>query len=250
MTDSATAGLREVVLGDDQRHIGVPMLVHTAASLAARPDARLFSTAGYQQQAALGRELLETGVLGGEPLAAPLLTLNFHAVPPELRDVAAERVRRVVGLGTPFDPDDPADPAGGAGLRVMVAFYDGDRDTGRFADRLCRDLGVRAWFFPVDVTALEDGPRLDDEDLAEIAQHHELAFHTATHRSAAEITPENQEQEVLVPLRRLTRAAGRVPRLAAWRGGARFDAGTLGDRLLRELGVTHLVSNWSVEPVG
>ena len=246
MTDSATAGLREVVLGDDQRHIGVPMLLHTAASLAARPEARRFSTAGYQQQAALGRELLETGVLAGEPLAAPMLTLNFHAVPSELRDVAAERVRRVVELGPPFDPDDP----GGAELRVMVAFYDGDRDTGRFADRLCRDLGVRAWFFPVDVTALEDGPRLDDGDLEEIAQHHELAFHTATHRSAAEVTPETVTAEVTAVVERLTRAAGRPPRLGAWRGGARFDAAELGNRALRDLGVTHLVSNWSVEPVG
>ena len=133
---------------------------------------------------------------------------------------------------------------------MAVAFYDGDADTGRFADRLCQDLGVRAWFFPVDLTALEHGPRLTDDDLAAIARHHELGFHTSTHRSAAEITPENQEAEVLGPVARLIRASGRAPRLAAWRGGARFDASALGDRLLRDLGVGHLVSNWSVEPVG
>jgi peptidoglycan/xylan/chitin deacetylase (PgdA/CDA1 family) len=132
----------------------------------------------------------------------------------------------------------------------MVAFYDADRDTGLFAARLCRSLGVRAYFFPVDATTLESGPRLTDDDFAVVAEHHELCFHTSTHRSAQEITPANQESEVLVPLERLTRAAGRPPRLAAWRGGARFDAGSLGDMLLRDRGVRHLVSNWSVEPLG
>ena len=40
MTDAATAGLREAVLGDDQRHIGVPMLLHTPVSLAAEDPRR------------------------------------------------------------------------------------------------------------------------------------------------------------------------------------------------------------------
>ena len=250
MTDLATAGLRKAVLEDDQRHIGVPMLLHTSASLGADPAGAPISTAGYLHQAALGRRLLESGDLGEETSTAPLLSLNFHAVPAELRDRAADRVRRVVALGAPFDPDALPGPGQDAGLQVVVAFYDGDRDTAHFADRLCRDLGVRAWFFPVDATALEDGPRLGDEDLTEIAEHHELAFHTSTHLAAAEITPENQEAEVLAPVRRLAEASGRVPRLAAWRGGARFDDRALGDRLLRELGVRHLVSNWSVEPLG
>jgi len=248
MTRPSTAGMRKAVLEDDQRHIGVPMLLHTADTLdaGAGADPGRFSTAGYLHQAALGRRLLETGDLGGDSTAAHLLSLNFHAVPTWARDRAEDRIRRVLTLGRPYDPDD--DDAGG--LRVMLAFYDGDRDTGHFADRLCQELQVGAWFFPVVSTTLETGPRLTDDELAGIAEHHELAFHTASHRSAVEITPGNQQAEVLGPLERLTRAGGRVPRLAAWRGGARFDDRALGDSLIRDLGVRYLVSNWSVEPVG
>jgi hypothetical protein len=245
MTSPSTAGMRRAVLEDDQRDIGVPMLLHTARSLAADDGPDRFSTAGYLAQAALGRRLLETGDVGEERSAASLLSLNFHAVPPQNRDEAEQRIRRAVTLGEAYDPDEATD-----GLRVMVAFYDADRDTGLFADRLCRELGVRAYFFPVDATTLETGTRLTDDDLAAVAEHHELCFHTSTHRSAREITPANQEVEVVAPLARLTRASGRLPRLAAWRGGARFDAATLGDTLLRDLGVRHLVSNWSIEAVG
>jgi Polysaccharide deacetylase len=240
--------MRKAIFEDDQSDIGVPMLLHTAASLAQDPDPGRFGTAGYLHQAALGRRLLETGDLDGEQGAAPLLSLNFHAIPPDCRPEAENRIRRATTLGEPFDPDGPDD--GVDGLRVMVAFYDADRDTGLFADRLCRELGVRAYFFPVEVTSLETGPRLTDDDLTSIAEHHELCFHTATHRSAREITPGNSATEVTAPVERLTRAAGRPPRLAAWRGGARFHAGTLGDQMLRDLGVRHLVSNWSIEPVG
>ena len=245
MTQPSTAGMRKAVLEDDQRHIGVPMLLHTADTLAAHADPGRFSTAGYLHQAALGRRLLETGDLDGDSTGAHLLSLNFHAVPTSARARAVERIRRVVALGRPYDPDDDA-----GGLQVMLAFYDGDRDTGHFADRLCQELQVRAWFFPVVATTLETGPRLSDDELAGIGEHHELAFHTASHRSAAEITPANQQVEVLGPMERLTRAGGRVPRLAAWRGGARFDDRTLGDSLISDLGVRHLVSNWSIEPVG
>ncbi len=238
-----TAGLSRVVLTDDQRHVGVPMLLYTPDSVppARAPDP--FSTAGYLRQAALGRRLLETGD-AVEDTTARLLTLNFHAVPHEHRREAEERLRRLLDLGDPYDPDTGAD-----GWRVMVAWYDGERDTGLWAADLCHRLGVRAYFFPVEHTALESGPRLADEELASIAGEHELCFHTASHHSAAEITSDNRDVEVIGLLDRLTRAAGRVPRLAAWRGGARFDPATLGDELIRDAGVRHLVSNWSVEQI-
>lgn len=239
----STAGLSRVVLTDEQRFIGVPMLLHTPTTLPAAGDREAFSTAGYLRQAALGRRLLETGETG-EATTAPLLTLNFHAVPPEDRRAAEERVRRVLDLGEPFDPDTAVD-----GPRVLVAWYDGERETGLWAADLCTRLGIRAYFFPVDHTALEPGPRLADDELAAVAEQHELCFHTSTHRSAAEVTAANQDAEVVEPLARLTQAAGRAPRLAAWRGGARFDPATLGDRLIRDAGVRHLVSNWSIEPV-
>ena len=255
MTDDApTAGLREAVLGDDQRFIGVPMVLHTPPTLAGVDPATVFTTDGYLRQARLGRRLLETGTLAGPDadasppalLVAPVLSLNFHGVPAECRAQAEERIRRVCDLGDPFDPAEP-----GSGPRVLVAFYDGDRETGLFGAELCASLGVRAYFFPLLADAPPPAPtdRLGEDQLAGIGREHELCFHTASHRAAAEVTGDDLAREVLEPVDRLTRLGGRPPRLAAWRGGARFDPASLGDRTLRELGLGWLVSNWSVEPV-
>jgi hypothetical protein len=241
---SATAGLTAVVLNHDERGIGVPMLLHTDASLGAAPAPDLFSTAGYLHQAALGQRLFDTGDLGGEQTTAHLLALNFHEVPSDSRRLAAERVRRMLDLGEPYDPDQAS-----SGPQVALAFYDGDASTAFWAADLCSRLGVRAWFYPVHWTSLEQGRRVTDDELADLATDHELAFHTATHRSAVEVTPATVAAEVTEVVGRLTRAAGRPPRLGAWRGGARFDADHLGNRALRDLGVTHLVSNWSVERI-
>jgi hypothetical protein len=244
MTRPSTAGLAAVVLNHDTRGIGVPMLLHTDASLGPSPAPDLFSTDGYLRQSALGEQLFETGDLDGQVTGAHLLALNFHEVPSASRATAAERVRRVLDLGEPYDPD-----GSGTGPQVMVAFYDGDASTARWAAELCSRLDIRAWFYPVRWTSLEEGPRVSDEDLADIATAHELAFHTATHRSAVEVTPETVAAEVTEVVERLARAAGRTPRLAAWRGGGRFDVDVLGNRAIRDLGVTHLVSNWSVEQI-
>lgn len=240
----ATAGLSAVVLNHDERGIGVPMLLHTDASLGPAPAVEQFSTDGYLRQAALGLRLFDTGDLGGEQSGAHLLALNFHAVPAESRQVAAERVRRMRDLGEPYDPDGT-----GTGPQVALAFYDGDAGTAHWAAELCSRLDIRAWFYPLRWTSLEDGRRVTDEELADIATAHELAFHTATHRSAVEVTPATVAAEVTEVVQRLTRAAGRPPRLGAWRGGARFDADELGNRVIRDLGVTHVVSNWSVERI-
>ncbi|SDS73191.1 Polysaccharide deacetylase [Friedmanniella luteola] len=244
-TTSATAGLSAVVLNHDARGIGVPMLLHTDASLGPAPAADRFSTDGYLHQSALGERLFETGDLGGERTGAHLLALNFHEVPAESRRTAAERVRRMLDLGEPYDPDGT-----GTGPQIALAFYDGDAGTALWAAELCSRLDVRAWFYPLRWTSLEDGPRVTDEQLADIATAHELAFHTATHRSAVEISPETVASEVTEVVDRLTRAAGRPPRLGAWRGGARYDAAELGNQAIRDLGVTHVVSNWSVERIG
>lgn len=250
---SPTTGLREVVLNDDQRFIGVPMVLHTQRSLAESGPA-VFSTEGYLRQARLGRELLTSGRLARAAadqapaalLAAPVVSLNFHGVPVEVRGQAEERIRRLLDLGGPFDPE-----RAGEEPQVLVAFYDGDRETGLWGAELCRRLGVRAYFFPLLADAPPPAPtdRLDDGQLAGLVPTHELCFHTASHRAAREVTGDDLAAEVLEPVDRLTRLGGRVPRLAAWRGGARFDPETLGDRTIRELGLGWLVSNWSIEPI-
>jgi hypothetical protein len=137
----------------------------------------------------------------------------------------------------------------GAGPKIFVAFYDGYRDTGLFGAELCHSLGIRAYFFPVFASSDPARGQLRDTDLSELATQHEIGFHTRSHRAAREITPDTVEEEVTEPVERIRAATGRRPRVAAWRGGTRFDDQTLGDQTLRELGLRYLVSNWSVEPI-
>nr|WP_240188327.1 polysaccharide deacetylase family protein [Nakamurella flavida] len=164
-------------------------------------------------------------------------------------------VRRVAALGPTLDPW-PADPAAGGGdsagtlpgPRIVVGFYDGYGFAGRFGAELCAELGVRATFFPLFEPTDESGcAELTDDELAEIARHHEIGFHTSSHVTPEEITPDALEREVFGPLRRIEAITGRMPRLAAWRGGARFDPRRLGDAALVEAGVRGMMSNWSVE---
>jgi len=179
--------------------------------------------------------------------AAPLLGLNFHEVSPEHRSEVASALRRAAAYGRSADVAELSLPS--PEPRILVAFYDGYRETALFGADLCSRLGIRAVFFPV--FRVPDPPRgtITDADLADIAVEHELGFHTTTHLPAADITPANLQDEVLDPVERIRVASGKAPRVAAWRGGSRFDEALLGNRTLRGLGVRHLVSNWSVEPV-
>lgn len=177
-----------------------------------------------------------------------VLALNFHRIGPESRDDVASTVRRAHRLASPLELDetDPASPQP-KGLRLFVSFYDGFRETGLFGAELCASLGIRAYFFPVFTPYDAESATLTDDDLRQIAEVHEIGFHTSTHLAAREVTVANVEEEVEEPMRRIERISGRAPRLAAWRGGTRFGEEHLGDRTIRELGVTHLVSNWSIE---
>jgi peptidoglycan/xylan/chitin deacetylase (PgdA/CDA1 family) len=214
---------------------GTPVLLHTAESLARNPTR--FGNVAYRHQANLGRAVLEQGAATN----APVLALNFHEILSEERADAAEQLDRLSSLGPSFDPDRPADE-----LQVMAAFYDGDRGTGLWAADLCSRFGLRAFFYPLRRTYWEPAPRLTDDDLAEIAEDHELCFHTATHRAASKLAGADLEAEVTEPVERITRAQRRPPRMGAWLGGTRFDSSPA-NRLLRDLGVTHITSNWSVE---
>jgi len=176
-----------------------------------------------------------------------VLGVNFHHIAAENRAEVTERLRLAAQLGTSLDPDQPT--GRDAEQSIFVAFYDGYRDTGLFGAELCADLGIRAYFFPIFSSADPERAQLSDDDLAQIATAHELCFHSTSHFAAEQVTPETLTREVLDPMERMRSVTGTMPRIAAWRGGTRFDDQTLGDRTLRDLGVRHMVSNWSIERI-
>jgi peptidoglycan/xylan/chitin deacetylase (PgdA/CDA1 family) len=192
-------------------------------------------------------------------LASPLVAINFHHVPRENRAQVARQLRAATGLGPTLRLDelgelDGGPATGGAaasapGPRVFVAFYDGYRDTSLFGAELCHELGIRAFFFPLFSSVDPLRGKLTDDDLRDIATAHEVGLHTSSHLRAADITGDNVAEELLEPARRIESATGTPLRVAAWRGGLRFDETTLGDQTLRKLGIRFLVSNWSLEDI-
>ena len=250
--------LRDLILAQTHRGAGVPVLLRTRP--AASDEARPYGAAAYRVQVDLAARLLDgpglsdglsdglsgpqPGSLAAELLERPLLALNFHRVRGRNQGVVREQLTRAAALGRSYDLDAPVQQAGE--VRVLVGFYDGFARTAEFAAELCHGLGLRAVFFPI-FYAPTSGRLLSDAQLADIARVHEVGFHTTRHVAAAEIDDANLGPEVLEPFRRIERVAGRAPRIGAWRGGTRFDARLLGNRALAGLGVTHLVSNWSVE---
>ena len=182
-------------------------------------------------------------------LRSPIIALNYHVIEPDHRGEVEAMVRRVAALGPTLDPSSLDDHA--PGPRIVVGFYDGYGFAGRFGADLCAQLGIRATFFPLFEPTDEPGcAELTDDELSDIAQAHEIGFHTSSHVLPTEVTPATLDREVLEPLRRIEAISGRVPRLAAWRGGARFDHRRLGDATLLEAGVRGMMSNWSVERIG
>ena len=184
-------------------------------------------------------------------LASPLLACTSHPVPRENRGAVEARLRRLVAFGASLDLETDVAAGGDApGPRIVVGFYDSYREAGLFGADLCHRLGIRAYFFPVFEPFDEVGTAdLTDAEIADIATVHEIGFHSASHRSAVEITEDTLGREVDEPVRRITELSGRAPRVGAWRGGARFDDTVLANRRLRDLGVRYLMSNWSVEVV-
>jgi hypothetical protein len=218
----------------------------TPAPLGEPADVELFSPEAYLRQSELGEQALAGDAVAGTPVVA----CNYHDVPPENRRSVEERLRRLRDLGPVLDLDaDVAAPP--SGPRVVVAFYDSYRDAALFGADLCHRLGLRAWFFPL-FRAPDDEPGaggLSDDELADVATAHDLCFHTASHTRVEEITADTVEREVTAVHARLTELAGRPPRVGAWLGGSRWDDAHLGNRVLRDLGVPYLASNWSIEAV-
>lgn len=189
-------------------------------------------------------------------VASPLVAINFHHVPQENRAQVARQLRAATALGPTLRLDELGAGTGARGTeaaapgpRIFVAFYDGYRDTSLFGAELCHELGIRAFFFPLFSSVDPLRGKLTDDDLRDIATAHEVGLHTSSHLRAADITEDNLSEELLEPARRIESATGTALRVAAWRGGLRFDDAMLGDQTLRRLGIGFLVSNWSVEDI-
>jgi len=259
-TGDGPAALRDLILAQTHQGAGVPVLLRTSPP---GPDeVEPFGADAYRLQVALAARLLdgpgsadagpdpetrpESGVLAGRLLERPLLALNFHRIRGRNQTVVREQLTRAAALGPSFDLDAPAHPPGE--VRVLVAFYDGFARTAEFAADQCRRLGLKALFFPIFFSP-RSGRLLTDADLAALAKVHEVGWHTTSHVAAADVDEATVQAEVVDPFRRIERVTGRAPRIGAWRGGTRFDPTKLGNRALADLGLTRLVSNWSVEGV-
>lgn len=177
---------------------------------------------------------------------SPVVALNFHEIDPGHRDEVRRSLRHVAGLGPRFDPDEPAPDDG---PRVFVAFYDGMRDAAMFGAEECAALGLRAYFFPLFQHYDPQLANVTDDEWRQIAGVHELGFHTASHATVADVIELTVQREVIDPMLRIEELAGYRPRIGAWKGGSRFDPGLLGNRTVREYGLRHLVSNWSIERI-
>ncbi|WP_249998662.1 polysaccharide deacetylase family protein [Actinoplanes sp. M2I2] len=176
---------------------------------------------------------------------SPIVALNFHEIAAENRASVLESLRRVADLGPRYDPDEPAPD----GPRVFVAFYDGMREAALFGAEECANLGLKAYFFPLFEHYDPHLANVTDDEWRQIAAVHEIGFHTAGHATVAEVTPVTVQREVIGPITRIEALTGHRPRIGAWKGGSRFDPSLLGDRTVREYGLRHLVSNWSIERI-
>jgi hypothetical protein len=217
-----------------------------ARALGLDPDrVELFSDDAYLLQSALGEQTLTSG-RDGATEGPVVIACNYHDVSRENRLAVRERLTRLRDLGPVLDLDaiDVESP------RIVVGFYDAYRDAGLFGAELCDELGVRALFFPIFEQDDEPGAAgLRDDELADLARRHEIGFHTASHVRAAQVGVADLQHEVHDVLDRIEAITGRAPRIAAWRGGTRWDETNLGDRVLRERGVGHVMSNWAVEAI-
>ncbi len=265
--DEKADELETYILDQGERPGGAPVVLLDDAAVAAGADPSTlipavldqlpealrrpapFSYEAYVLQSVLG-ELLLAGVGAGwsrdELSAIPLVTLNFHDVAQEHREAVHERLHRLARLRDLLQDGNGAEPR----PRVMVLLFDGYRDAAEMVVPICERLGLPVLILPIALEVEDDrAGTLGDDELTALAGRHELGFHTLTHRMADEITPGTETAEVTDVVHRLTRLAGRAPRVGAWCGGARFDERLLGNQRLRELGLTDLISNWSWETI-
>ena len=208
-----------------------------------------------------------------------LRVVNYHSTPrrladrfeAELADYAARYTpMSATGLAAALDGRWPASVA--ERPPVVLAFFDGFANHARVAAPALDALGVPGWFHLP--TAFLDAPPDDQpgvarrcrirvapeevergerlaltwDEVASLAERHDVGAHTATHATAAEVrTAADLQREVLVPIRRVREVTGRAPAAAAWLGGTPVDPGHPGDRATRDAGVRFLVSGLAYE---
>ena len=231
------------------------------------------------------------GPAGGPPLAEVteafaagrlLRVVNFHSTPTRLAERVeaelADYAARYTALGAAeldavFEGRWPASVA--ERPAVVLAFFDGFANNARVAAPVLDRLGVPGWFHlvtgfldaPADRQAevarghrirvapeeVERGERLamSWEEVAALADRHEVCAHTATHATATSVaTAADLEREVAAPLRRIADVTGRPAAAVAWYGGPPYDPAHPGDRVARDAGVPFLVSGLAYERLG
>jgi hypothetical protein len=148
----------------------------------------------------------------------------------------------------------------------VAAFYDGYANHATVAARVCDELGIPAWFFPL--TGFVDVPAADQhayatahhidltgeapeppwamtwDQLEALSARHVVAAHTASHAAAADLTTaEDVRREITEPIARLTEVTGRLPASFAFLWGTPPVAGTpAGDAVLAS-GIRYATTN-------
>ena len=199
-----------------------------------------------------------------------LRVINYHNTPAGSEEQLEKELSAYLAAYDPVTPADldiyfdtgrwPGDRPG-----FVAAFYDGYYNHATVAAPVCDRLGLRAWFLPP--TEFLDTPTdgqhefaerqdfwvLDEEreqerlamswdDLAAIAQRHEIVAHTATHASAAQAAAD-PDRELAGPRRRIAEVTGRAPEAVVFRLGDPHGPGLP----VADAGYRFVVSNTAIQ---
>jgi hypothetical protein len=203
--------------------------------------------------------------------------VNYHSTPHSakaaLEDELAAYADRfapvtMADLDTLFDEGTwPHDRPG-----VIPVFYEGYRNSYEVAAPAAEKAGLTAWFpvatqfisTPVDYQEVfarshwislveEDIGRTDRiamswEEVAELAQRHEIYPHTATHQGFDTVLSERELlTEVIEPKQRMEEVIGRPARAFAWLHGTPYGRSPFHDEALVRAGYDFLFSNTMVQ---
>lgn len=154
---------------------------------------------------------------------------------------------------------------------LIPVFYEGYRNSATVAAPACDRVGLTGWFAvatgfvsaPVEhqeafarshwIGLVEedlDGDRIamSWQEIAELAQRHEVYPHTASHEGFDTILDEaDLEREVFAPKRQMESVTGKDAKAFAWLHGSAYGRSPMHDRALVEAGYTFLFSNTMIQ---